>query len=91
VLTFWSDVVNTKKQIIRKPLPIGIDDFAKVVTDGYWFVDKTLFIQEIISRKTEVSLLLRPLYFLYKFDAGTISGFRMTTIMNDYLVNFFDK
>ena len=27
------------------PLPIGIDNFEKVVKGGYYFVDKTLFHQ----------------------------------------------
>ena len=46
-----------------KPLPIGVDDFKKIITDGYYYVDKTLLIKEIIDKKGEVSLFTRPRRF----------------------------
>ncbi len=47
----------------HKPLPIGIDDFEKLVTKGYYFIDKTLFIQELLDQKGEVNLFTRPRRF----------------------------
>jgi len=47
----------------RKPLPIGIDDFKKLIEGNYYFVDKSLFIKEIIDAAAEVILLLRPRRF----------------------------
>ena len=35
----------------QKPLPIGVDDFEQLITNGYYFVDKTMFIQELIDKK----------------------------------------
>ena len=29
---------------MKKPLPIGVDDFADVIKTGYCYVDKTMFI-----------------------------------------------
>lgn len=29
---------------MKKPLPIGGDDFEKIVKDGYYYVDKTMLI-----------------------------------------------
>ncbi|WP_417299236.1 AAA family ATPase, partial [Eisenbergiella porci] len=26
---------------MKKPLPIGVDDFKKLITSGYYYVDKT--------------------------------------------------
>jgi len=31
--------------MISKPLPIGVDDFEKLITRGYYFVDKTVLIR----------------------------------------------
>lgn len=43
-----------------KPLPVGIDDFEKIVTGDYFYVDKTLFIKELLEIKGEVNLLHVP-------------------------------
>jgi len=47
----------------KKPLPIGISDFKKLIDGGYSYVDKTLFIQEIIEKGTHVALIPRPRRF----------------------------
>ena len=43
-----------------KPLPIGVDSFEKVIRNGYYFVDKTLLIKELLDRRGEVNLFTRP-------------------------------
>ncbi len=48
---------------MRKPLPIGISDFKRLIEDGYTYVDKTLLIQEIIEKGTLVALIPRPRRF----------------------------
>lgn len=48
---------------MKKALPIGIDDFEKLVTDEYYYVDKTLFIKELLDMKGEVNLFTRPRRF----------------------------
>ena len=47
----------------RKIIPIGIDDFEKIIRDGYYYVDKSLFIKELIDMKSEVNLFTRPRRF----------------------------
>ncbi len=47
----------------QKPLPIGVDDFEQLITNGYYFVDKTMFIQELIDKKGLVNLFTRPRRF----------------------------
>ena len=44
---------------MHKPLPIGISDFKKVIEDGYAYVDKTLLIEELVEKGTEVALIPR--------------------------------
>lgn len=46
-----------------KPLPIGIDDFEKLITRGYYLVDKTLFIKDLLDNKADVNLFTRPRRF----------------------------
>jgi len=29
---------------MKKPLPIGVDNFADVIKTGYYYIDKTIFI-----------------------------------------------
>lgn len=37
-----------------QPLPIGIDDFEKIITDNYYYVDKTLLIKELLDKKVKL-------------------------------------
>lgn len=46
-----------------KPLPIGVDDFGKLVTRDYYYIDKTLFIKDLIDNKADVNLFTRPRRF----------------------------
>ena len=47
----------------KKPLPIGIDNFEMLITRGYYFVDKTLLIKDILDNKASVNLFTRPRRF----------------------------
>ena len=47
----------------HKPLPIGIENFEKMVKQGYYYVDKTLFLKELIDKKSQVNLFARPRRF----------------------------
>ena len=46
-----------------KPLPVGIDDFRKLIQGNYYYVDKTLLIKELLDMKGEVNLFTRPRRF----------------------------
>lgn len=46
-----------------KPLPIGVDNFEMLITNGYYFVDKTLLIKDLLDRKGTVNLFTRPRRF----------------------------
>lgn len=47
----------------KESLPIGVDDFAKIRSKGYHYVDKTLMIKEFIEMQDEVALIARPRRF----------------------------
>ncbi|MGE5341693.1 MAG: AAA family ATPase [Candidatus Omnitrophota bacterium] len=46
-----------------KRLPIGESDFKKIITGNYYYVDKSLFIKEVIDRSDTILLLPRPRRF----------------------------
>lgn len=63
-----------------KQMPIGIDDFAKLRTQDYYYVDKTGLIKELLGNKGLVNLFTRPRRFgksmnmsmlKYFFEIGT--------------------
>lgn len=46
-----------------KKLPIGESDFRNIITEEYYYVDKSLFIKEVIDDSALVMLLPRPRRF----------------------------
>ena len=58
-----------------KPLPVGIDDFEKIVTGDYFYVDKTLFIKDLLDMKGEVNLFTRPRRFGKTLNMSMLQSF----------------
>jgi hypothetical protein len=48
---------------MNKKLAIGIDDFKKIISEDYYFVDKSLFIKEIINEEAQTIFIPRPRRF----------------------------
>ncbi|MGE5340933.1 MAG: AAA family ATPase, partial [Candidatus Omnitrophota bacterium] len=46
-----------------KKLPIGVSDFKKIIEDDYYYVDKTLFIKEVIDSGDTILVIPRPRRF----------------------------
>ncbi|NFL88070.1 AAA family ATPase [Clostridium botulinum] len=46
-----------------KPLPIGVDNFEKLITRDYYYIDKTLLIKDLLDNKADVNLFTRPRRF----------------------------
>ena len=44
-------------------LPIGIDNFEKIIKDEYYYADKTLMIKDLIDKGGEVNVFTRPRRF----------------------------
>jgi len=47
----------------KTPLPIGESFFSRVIEDGYYYVDKSLLIKDILDRGVRVTLCTRPRRF----------------------------
>ncbi|MDO5424408.1 MAG: AAA family ATPase [Eubacteriales bacterium] len=48
---------------MKKPLPIGVENFEDIIRNGYYYVDKTLFIKELLDWKGRANLFTRPRRF----------------------------
>ncbi|WP_418747197.1 AAA family ATPase [Frisingicoccus sp.] len=46
-----------------KKLPVGVDGFEKIRTQDFYYVDKTMFISELLENWGEVNLFTRPRRF----------------------------
>ena len=65
-------------------LPVGISDFKKLITGNYCYVDKTLFIKDILDKGDSIILIPRPRRFgktlnlsmlKYFYDCSPPTGF----------------
>ena len=48
---------------MRKPLPVGVEFVEEFNNKGYYYIDKTLFIKELIDNMGKVNLFTRPRRF----------------------------
>ena len=47
----------------RKKLPVGIEDFEKIRTEDFYYVDKTSLVKELLDNWGQVNLYTRPRRF----------------------------
>ena len=45
------------------PMPIGIEFYKEMITKGYYYVDKTLLIWDLLAYRNKVTLFTRPRRF----------------------------
>ena len=45
------------------PIPIGVEFYKDMISEGYYYVDKTLLIHDILTQKNKVTLFTRPRRF----------------------------
>lgn len=55
--------IYMQEKIIQKVLPIGIDDFKELITQDYYYVDKTMLIKELLDKRGKANLFTRPRRF----------------------------
>ena len=48
---------------MKKKLPIGIENFEKLQTEDFYYIDKTNLIKELLTGLAEVTLFTRPRRF----------------------------
>ena len=48
---------------MNRPLPIGIEDFKKLRDNDFYYVDKSMFIKELLDNRSGGILVMRPRRF----------------------------
>ena len=44
-------------------LPVGIEDFKKIRRQGFYYIDKTRLIEQLLDRWGKINLFIRPRRF----------------------------
>ena len=60
---------------IKKTLKIGSSDFAKIINDNGYFVDKTMLIKEFFESSSYILLMPRPKRFGKTLNLSMIDHF----------------
>jgi len=47
----------------KRPIPIGVEFYKQMIEDGYYYIDKTLLIRDILEQGNTVTLFTRPRRF----------------------------
>ena len=47
----------------KKAVPVGIEDFERIINEDYYYVDKTMLIEKLLINRTPVTLFTRPRRF----------------------------
>ena len=58
-----------------KKIPIGVENFKEIITNNYYYVDKTKFIEKILNDGSKIKLFTRPRRFGKTLNISTIKHF----------------
>ena len=61
----------------KKKLPIGIENFEKLRSEGFYYIDKTGLIRELLNNWGEVNLFTRPRRFGKSLNMSMLEHFFM--------------
>lgn len=59
----------------RKKLPVGIEDFEKLRKEGFYYIDKTGLIRDLLNHWGEVNLFTRPRRFGKTLNMSMLKNF----------------
>ena len=59
----------------KKAVPVGIEDFERIVREDYYYVDKTRLIEELLINRAPVTLFTRPRRFGKTLNMSMIKYF----------------
>ncbi len=59
----------------KKKLPIGIENFEKIRTEGFYYIDKTGLIKDLLQNWGEVNLFTRPRRFGKSLNMSMLKSF----------------
>ena len=59
----------------KKAVPVGVENFERIIKDGYYYVDKSLLIEKMLENRTPVTLFTRPRRFGKTLNMSMIKYF----------------
>lgn len=59
----------------RKKLPVGIENFEEIRTEGFYYIDKTGFIKDLLANWGKVNLFTRPRRFGKTLNMSMLKSF----------------
>ena len=59
----------------KKAVPVGIEDFERIIREEYYYVDKTMLIEELLINRAPVTLFTRPRRFGKTLNMSMIKYF----------------
>ena len=60
---------------MKKKLPVGIESFEKIRTAGFYYVDKTTMIRDLLQKWGEVNIFTRPRRFGKSLNMSMLKAF----------------
>ena len=69
-------------------LPVGIESFEEIRSDGYYYVDKTKLIEQLVDSRGKVNLFTRPRRFGKTLNMSMLKSFFELEQLLNYLMVF---
>ena len=66
-----------------RPLPIGVEFYKQMIAKGYYYIDKTLFIRDLLVQKNTATLFTRPRRFGKTLAQSMLKTFFEKEILSD--------
>lgn len=62
-------------ELMKRKLPIGIENFEDIVKENFYYIDKTNFISELLHNWAGVNLFTRPRRFGKSLNMSMLESF----------------
>lgn len=72
----------------KKKLPIGIENFEKLLSEDFYYVDKTGLIRELLNNWGEVNLFTRPRRFGKTLNMSMLEHFFLWMGIKAFLMDW---
>ena len=59
----------------KKKLPVGIENFEEIITEDFYYVDKTEMIKDLLNKWSKVNLFTRPRRFGKSLNMSMLKTF----------------
>ena len=61
--------------MLKKKIPIGIENYKEIIDEKFYYIDKTLLVKELLDNRNKVFLITRPRRFGKTLGLSTIQTF----------------